>query len=153
LDLNPSSASDLSNAFWEAVTLEEGETPMVTALEYPESATVMEEIDLKSPAPNVAALKSPGPQLMFGNQDGSVWSPTPASAFPKKHAARETLLRSALMSPAKAAFAKPAVKPMKHSFVASPSPNDPFASFPSFSAVLSLEGSGLAIPPRVATAA
>jgi hypothetical protein len=148
LDLNPSSASDLSNAFWDAVTLE-GETPMVTALEYPESATVMEEIDLKSPAP---ALKSPGPQLMFGNQDGSVWSPTPASAVPKKHAARETLLRSALMSPAKAAFAKPAAKPVKHSFVASPSPNDPFASFPSFSAVLSLDG-GLAVPPRVAVAA
>jgi len=152
LDLNPSSASDLSNAFWEAVTFEEGETPMVTALEYPESATVMEEIDLKSPGPNVA-LKSPGPQLMFGNQDGSVWSPTPASAIPKKHAARETLLRSALMSPAKAAFAKPApVKPVKHSFVASPSPNDPFASFPSFSAVLSLGGNdgGLAFPPKAA---
>jgi len=135
------------------MTLQEGETPMVTALEYPQSATVMEEIDLKSPAPNVAALKSPGPQLMFGNQDGSVWSPSPASAVPKKHAARETLLRSALMSPAKAAFAKPAAaKPVKHSFVASPSPNDPFASFPSFSAVLSLDG-GLAVPPRVAVAA
>jgi len=152
LDLNPSSASDLSNAFWEAVTLEEGETPMVTALEYPESATVMEEIDLKSPAPNMA-LKSPGAQLMFGNQDGSVWSPSPASAVPKKHAARESLLRSALMSPAKAAFAKPVtVKPVKRSFIASPSPNDPFASFPSFSAVLSLEGSasGLAVPPKAA---
>lgn len=57
------------------------------------------------------------------------------------------------MSPAKAAFAKPAtVKPVKRSFIASPSPNDPFASFPSFSAVLSLEGSasGLAVPPKAA---
>jgi len=113
------------------------ETPMVTAREYPESAVAMEEID----------LKSPGPSLIFGVQDGSVWSPSVAAKKPT--AAREALLRSALMSPGKAAFAKP--KPVKHSLVASPSPSDPFASFPSFAAVLSLENEApgpLAVPPR-----
>jgi hypothetical protein len=116
---------------------------MVTALEYPESANVMEEIDLKSPA-----VKTPLPSLMFGVQDGSVWSPS----VPKKPtAAREFLLRSALLSPGKAAFAKPSK--VNRSFIASPSPNDPFASFPSFSAALSLGAaadtiSGLAFPPK-----
>lgn len=149
LDLEPQSANSLSNQFWDAMTLEEGETPMVTALEYPQSAELMEDVDLKSPAPAVKspapALKSPGPALMFGGQDGSVWSPS----VPKKSAARESLLRSALMSPGKAAFARP--KPVKRSYIASPSPNDPFASFPSFAAALSLETSQtgpLAYPPR-----
>lgn len=149
LDLEPQSANSLSNAFWESVTLE-GETPMVTALEYPESAVEMDEIDLKSPAPAIkspAMIKSPGPSLMFGVQDGSVWSP----GIPKKPAARETLLRTALMSPGKAAFTKP--PKVKHSVVASPSPNDPFAAFPSFAAVLSLDtathASGpIAYPPK-----
>ncbi|KAG2022404.1 hypothetical protein CC2G_000155 [Coprinopsis cinerea AmutBmut pab1-1] len=157
LDLEPQSATSLSNAFWDSMTLEEGDTPMVTALEYPESAVEMEEVDLKSPAPVLGnikspapALKSPGPALMFGTQDGSVWSPS----IPKKPAAREALLRTALMSPGKAAFPKPpAAGKVKHSVVASPSPNDPFASFPSFAAVLTLDtasqASGpLAYPPR-----
>jgi hypothetical protein len=143
LALEVQNDTELSNAFWNSMTLEI-ETPMVTALEYPESAVAMEEIDLKSPAP---AVKSPGPSLMFGIQDGSVWSPSVAK---KPTAARSALLRSALMSPGRAAFAKP--KPIKHSLVASPSPSDPFASFPSFAAVLSLEpsiaGASLAFPAR-----
>lgn len=126
--------AELSNAFWNAMTLE-GDTPMVTALEFPESASAgLMDVSLKSPAP---ALKSPGPALMFGVQDGSVWSPAP-----RKHAAREELRRNALMSPARAAFARP--KPVRHGLVASPSPSDPFAAFPSFAAVLSLDP--LAVP-------
>ena len=117
-------ATALSDAFWDAVSLEE--TPMVTALEYPESAMEMEEVNLKSPAPQV---QSPGPALIFGTQDGGVWTPS----APKPPAARETLLRSALMSPGKVAFAR-----VKRSNIASPSPNDPFASFPSFAAALTM---------------
>jgi len=142
LALEPQSTCSLSNEFWDSMTLE-GDTPMVTALEYPESADMMEDVDLKSPAPFV---KSPGPTtLMFAGQDGSVWSPS-AAAPKKPAAARESLLRSALMSPGKAAFAKP--KSIQRSYIASPSPHDPFASFPSFAAVLSVEGSPLAYPPR-----
>lgn len=139
----------LSDEFWNAVSLGvEGETPMVTALEYPESAMEMEEVDLKSPGPAMA-LKSPaaGPALTFGTQDGSVWSPSPAV---KQTPARESLLRSTLMSPGKAAFGR-----VKRSFIASPSPNDPFASFPSFAAVLTMAPSdpAIAYPAPVATAA
>lgn len=138
LALESQSTCSLSNAFWDSMTLE-SDTPMVTALEYPESADMMEDVDLKSPAP---VVKSPGPSLMFAGQDGSVWSP---SAPTKTTAARDALLRSALMSPGKAAFAKPKIQ---RSYIASPSPNDPFASFPSFAAVLSVEGSPLSYPPR-----
>ncbi|TEB32476.1 hypothetical protein FA13DRAFT_1731688 [Coprinellus micaceus] len=104
-------ATALSDAFWDA---------------YPESAMEMEEVNLKSPAPQV---QSPGPALIFGTQDGGVWTPS----APKQPAARETLLRSALMSPGKVAFAR-----VKRSNIASPSPNDPFASFPSFAAALTM---------------
>ncbi|KAF6761373.1 hypothetical protein DFP72DRAFT_1042219 [Ephemerocybe angulata] len=135
-------ATALSDAFWDAVTLE-SETPMVTALEYPESAMDMEEVNLQSP--NVA-MKSPGLGLVFGTQDGGVWSP---AAAPKQPAARESLLRSALMSPGKAAFTR-----VKRSYIASPSPNDPFASFPSFAAALTMAQSDPAItyPAPVAMA-
>lgn len=141
-------ATALSDAFWNAVSLE-AETPMVTALEYPESAMDtgmdMEEINLKSPG---VAAKSPAPALIFGTQDGGVWSPTPAA--PKQTAARESLLRSALMSPGKVAFGR-----VKRSYIASPSPNDPFASFPSFAAALTMAPSdpSIAYPAPVATAA
>lgn len=139
----------LSDEFWNAVSLgAEGETPMVTALEYPESAMELEEVDLKSPAPAMA-LKSPaaGPALTFGTQDGGVWSPAPAV---KQTPARESLLRSTLMSPGKVAFGR-----VKRSYIASPSPNDPFASFPSFAAALTMAPSDPAIsyPAPVATAA
>lgn len=117
----------LNEAFWNAVSLEVVESPMVTALEYPAPADDLEDIDLESP--DVAALKSPG--LMFANQNGEVWSP---SAKTSATAPRESLLRDALMSPGKVAFGR-----VKRSLIASPTPHDPFASFPSFSAVLSLE--------------
>lgn len=134
-------ATALSDAFWNAMSLEV-ETPMVTALEYPESAMDtgmdMEEIN----------LKSPGPALVFGTQDGGVWSPAPVA--PKQVPARESLLRSALMSPGKAAFGR-----VKRSYIASPSPNDPFASFPSFAAALTMAQSdpSIAYPAPAAKAA
>lgn len=134
-------ATALSEAFWDSMSLEE--TPMVTALEYPESAMDMEEVNLKSPAP---AVQSPGPALIFGTQDGTVWTPS----APKQPAARESLLRSALMSPGKVAFAR-----VKRSNIASPSPNDPFASFPSFAAALTMAQSdpALAYPAPAVMAA
>jgi len=138
------STSSLSNAFWNSMTLEE-ETPMVTALEYPESAVPMEDVSLQSPSfVKSPGVKSPMPSLMFGVQDGSVWAP---SAPVKKNPARENLLRSALMSPAKAAFSKP--RPVTRGIIASPSPNDPFAAFPSFAAALSMDASDIAVPSRV----
>lgn len=145
-------ASALSDAFWEAVSLG-GETPMVTAPEYPSSEVggmELEEVDFKSPA--LAALKSPPPSmpmLMFGNSLGEIWSPSfkqPAASTPR----RESLLRHALMSPAKVAF-----RAAKRSDFAAPSPNDPFAAFPSFAAALSMapSDSSIAYPAPIATMA
>lgn len=169
------SSSKLVDAFWQSVQLE-GETPMVTALEYPASADLV-DVDLKSPAP-VA------PSLTFGAADGSIWSPAVASApvaAPKSAAvlsvsnlkavpARESLLRAALLSPgvkssfgsARAMSSMSRGPPLRHADVASPSPRDPFASFQSFASAMSFgdiprsvdqADSLIAYPAPVATAA
>lgn len=140
------SSSKLVDAFWQSVTLE-GETPMVTALEYPASADLV-DVDLQSPAP-VA------PSLTFGAADGSIWSPTAAApvSTPKSAAilsvsnlravpARESLLRAALMSPGiKSSFGSARAlstrAPLRRADIASPSPHDPYASFQSFAAAMS----------------
>jgi hypothetical protein len=163
------SSSKLVDAFWESVTLE---TPMVTALEYPASADLV-DVDLQSPAP-VA------PSLSFGTQDGSIWSPTLSSApvVPKSAAllslsnikpvpARESLLRAALLSPgAKSSFGGARSMStrilLRRSEIASPSPHDPFASFQSFASAMSFgdvprsvdhADASIAYPAPVATAA
>jgi len=114
---------DLNQAFWQSVSLEEPESAYMTANEMPQS------------------LKSPGPELMFGNKDGSLWSPR----LPKKDIRRglgSAMGMSMPMSPAqRRAFSK--------GMVASPSPNDPFAAFPSFSvAIMSGMDGMIAYPPR-----
>jgi len=76
------------------------------------------------------AIKSP--RMMFGNQDGTVWSPRPSNR-----------LDNGFLSPA------PRKQRQSKGMVASPSPNDPYASFPSFTLALNNADSGvIAYPPR-----
>jgi len=116
--------SGLSQAFWEAFSLEEAEISadevMFTALEYPPSAVQ--------------------PQIMYANADGALWSP----ALPKPGAAVDRI-RESLMSPGNRSSISGIVR---QDFTA-PSPNDPFAVFPSFTAAM--EGNGaISYPSRVA---
>ncbi|KAG6919092.1 hypothetical protein DXG01_009345 [Tephrocybe rancida] len=111
---------DLESQFWQSVSLEEPESAYMTANEMPESVT------------------SPGPNIMFGSQDGQLWSPR----VPRKDVRRVLDADVPMLSPAqKRAFSK--------SMVASPSPNDPFAAFPSFSIAMmtGMDGS-VTYPPR-----
>jgi len=112
----------LSNAFWNSVSIESADGLMVTALEYPESAVEYEEkvdIDIRSASQ---------PPLMFAGADGLLFSP----GLPRPHA-RVEKLRESIQSPfvKKASFA-----PIARKVVTAPSPNDPFAAFPSFGAML-----------------
>ena len=112
--------SRLSDAFWNAVSLEESDDEvMYTALEYPSSGTV--------------------PQIMYGDADGAVWSP----ALPKPGAAVNRI-RESLMSSKRSSFGGF----VRKDFTA-PTPNDPFAAFPSFTAAMEVD-STIAYPSRVA---
>lgn len=139
----PLAMDSLTQAFWESVSLASAEQsasdmdePMVTALEYPESAVEYEEkldMTLRSAAQ---------PPLMYAGADGVLWSP----AVPKA-GARVERIRESLMSPAPAkTFER---KVVRRDFTA-PSPNDPFAAFPSFTAALVMDTSGIQYPPKVA---
>ncbi|KAF5385182.1 hypothetical protein D9615_000939 [Tricholomella constricta] len=111
----------LSQAFWQSVSLEEEpESAYMTANEMPEG------------------LKSPAPGIMFGDRDGSLWSPR----MPKKDMHRDLRAGMSVLSPAqRIAFSK--------GIIASPSPNDPFAAFPSFSIALASGMDGvITYPPR-----
>lgn len=140
LALESDSGSDrLSNAFWKSVTIdaESADQPMVTALEYPESAIEYEErldMDIRSASQ---------PPLMFAGADGVLFSP----GLPKPHARVEKLRES--LQP----VMSPGVKrtSIARKVVTAPSPNDPFAAFPSFGAVLEKAGLDTAItfPPQV----
>ena len=113
--------SRLSEAFWNAVSLEESDDEvMVTALEYPSSGVE--------------------PQIMYANADGALWSP----ALPKPGAAVNKI-RESLMSPGKRSSFGGIVR---KDFTA-PTPNDPFAAFPSFTAAMEVN-SAIAYPSRVA---
>ena len=73
---------------------------------------------------------------MFGGKDGALWSPQ--------------LRPEGMLSPGrKMAFNG---TQMKRSYIASPSPHDPFAAFPSFSVALQKGDSvgAVAYPPRAA---
>jgi hypothetical protein len=112
----------LTRAFWQSVSLEdEPESAYMTANEMPEG--------FKSPAPS---------GIMFGNKDGSLWSPR----VPNKDVRRGLVAEMSVLSPAqRIAFSK--------GMVASPSPNDPFAAFPSFSIALMGGMDGIiTYPPR-----
>ncbi|KAG6852545.1 hypothetical protein C0991_011006 [Blastosporella zonata] len=110
---------DLESQFWQSVSLEEPESAYMTANEIPESAA------------------SPVPNIVFGSADGQLWSPR----VPRKDVRRVIGADMPMLSPAqRRAFSK--------GMVASPSPNDPFAAFPSFSiSMLTLDGA-ITYPPR-----
>lgn len=131
LDLAPTQDSEeLSNAFWQSMTLESADEDgvMVTALEYPSSASALD-------VPMSALSHLPARvSLMFGGKDGALWSPQ--------------LRPEGMLSPGrKTAFNG---TQMKRSYIASPSPHDPFAAFPSFSVALQKGDSvgAVAYPPR-----
>ena len=120
--------SRLSEAFWKAVSLEEesgggDDEVMYTALEYPSSWAVP-------------------PQIMYGSADGAVWSP----ALPKPGAAVNKI-RESIMSPAgkRSSFGGSGI--VRKDFTA-PTPNDPFAAFPSFTAAMEVD-STITYPSRV----
>jgi len=133
--------SRLSQDFWQSLSLEEtprsDDESMVTALEYPESAVEYEgKMDMDT------CTQTSQPQVMYGSADGALWSP----AMPKPGATLGKI-RESLMSPGmKSGF----TKIVRKDFTA-PSPNDPFAAFPSFTAAIEMgswEGS-ITYPPRV----
>lgn len=111
----------LSQAFWESVSLEdEPESAYMTANE------------------TLGRIGSPAPEIMFGSKDGSLWTPQ----IPKK-AGLCSLDSMTVLSPAQR-------RALSKGMVASPSPNDPFAAFPSFSVALmsgAIDGI-IAYPPR-----
>jgi len=74
------------------------------------------------------------PQLMFGKQDGSLWSPRPNKREPRS-------FKDSMLSPAQRNV-------FKKGTVASPSPNDPKAAFPSFTVALMNMESAITYPPR-----
>jgi len=112
--------SRLNEAFWNAVSLEESDDEvMVTALECPSSAVE--------------------PQIMYASADGALWSP----AVPKPGAAASRI-RESLMSPGKRSSFSDIVR---KDFTA-PTPNDPFAAFPSFAAAMEVD-SPITYPSRV----
>jgi len=99
----------LNQEFWAAVTLED--TPAVGR-----------------------SLQSP--RLMFGTQDGTLWSPRP-----NKRESR-SIVNNGFLSPV------PRKQNLNKGTVASPSPNDPYASFPSFTLALNNMDGVIAYPPR-----
>jgi len=101
----------LSNAFWSSLTLEQ-----------PKSILLNKNENVRNAEPDVPI--SAEPQFTFGTRDGTLWSP----GLPR----RQTIA-DLLMSPG----ARNAFGPGSKELL-SPTPNDPFASFPSFAAVLSL---------------
>ncbi|KAG6901591.1 hypothetical protein C0995_010262 [Termitomyces sp. Mi166 len=125
----PTPASlDLETQFWDSLTLEEAE---------PESAYATANEILES----AVSVSSPVANIMFGSKDGQLWSPR----MSKKDIHRDRVLGvdigSALSPAQRKVFSK--------SMVASPSPNDPFAAFPSFTiAMMSGMDGNITYPPR-----
>lgn len=127
LESHSTDSDKLSNAFWNSVSLESesANAPMVTALEYPESAIEYEE------KMDIGIRSACQPPLMFAGADGVLFSP----GLPRPHARVERLRESIqqVMSPA---VERSTSAPIARKEVTAPSPNDPFAAFPSFGAVL-----------------
>jgi len=122
LDSDSTESDKLSNAFWNSVSVESANEPMVTALEYPESAVEYEE------KVDIGLRSASQPPLMFAGADGVLFSP----GLPKPHF-RVERLRESMMSPS---VKRSSFVPIARKEVTAPSPNDPFAAFPSFGAIL-----------------
>jgi len=129
LESGSAESDKLSNAFWNSVSIESAEEPMVTALEYPESAIEYEEkID-------IGIRSASQPTLMFAGADGVLFSPGLPNPRSRVDKLRESLQQ--VMSPS---VKKSSFIPIARKEVTAPSPNDPFAAFPSFGAVLEQVG-------------
>jgi hypothetical protein len=128
---------------------------MFTALEYPESAVLYE-------ATQDAQLESAtGPQILYAGADGvplpvpsvpsssslgldtPLWSP----GLPTRGLAARKI-RESLLSPA---VKRVSFRDVQRKDITAPSPNDPFAAFPSFAAALG--GSELRYPAPVVSRA
>lgn len=139
LDLEAPESARLSDAFWKAVSLEpdSADEPMVTALEYPQSAVNYEahqENEMRS---------ATQPQILYAGSDGvPLWSPRVPKAGAKVGKIRESLMSPAVQRP---------FLPVARREITAPSPNDPFAAFPSFAVALEQGGIDGAIqyPPPV----
>ncbi|KAF9471727.1 hypothetical protein BDN70DRAFT_887788 [Pholiota conissans] len=142
----PLAMDALTQEFWQSISLEPSasevsadlDEPMVTALEYPESAVEYEEkLDM--------TLRSARqPPLMYAGADGALWSPglpTPGAALGK--------IRESLMSPGVGKSFGRMSTIVRKDFTA-PSPNDPFAAFPSFGAAMAGAEGSIQYPARVA---
>jgi len=139
----PLAMDALTEEFWQSVSIqrsaESADEPMVTALEYPESAVEYEEkLDM-------VMRSASQPPLMYGNAEGAVWSP----GLPKPGATLGKI-RESLMSPGVGRSFGRMSTIVRKDFTA-PTPNDPFAAFPSFTVALERGGAEGAIqyPPRV----
>lgn len=128
--------SRLSQDFWQSLSFEEAEKTddqeMVSALDYPMSA-----VDYEGKMEMDTHMSQP--QVMYAGADGALWSP----GMPKPGAALDRI-RDSLMTPGK----KSKFGNILRKDVTAPSPNDPFAAFPSFTAAIEMEGS-ITYPPRV----
>jgi hypothetical protein len=113
------------------------ESPRIVITPQPGAASVSPESRLNEEfwaavtIEDAPAVKSP--RMMFGNQDGTVWSPRPGRR-----------LDNGFLSPAPA----PRKQRQSKGMVASPSPNDPYASFPSFTLALNNMDGVIAYPPQ-----
>jgi len=123
LALEPSESDKLNQAFWNSMCLDSADEVMVTALEYPESAVEFQEKQ------DMVDQGAAAPSLMYADASGALWSP----ALPRRGAAVNRI-RDSLMSPA---INKP-MRAVVRREVTAPSPNDPFAAFPSFAAALQM---------------
>lgn len=131
LESDSAGSDQLSNAFWNSVSVgpQSADEPMVTALEYPESAVDYEEkMDLEVRS----ALQ---PTLMFASGDGALFSP----GLPRAHA-RVEKLRGSIQELKSPSAKRTSFTPIARKEITAPSPNDPFAAFPSFGAVLENAG-------------
>ncbi|KAK2459555.1 hypothetical protein APHAL10511_008434 [Amanita phalloides] len=169
----------LSNAFWRSVSfqLEPGQEGALAPLAgnasvsdggFPESVTgsqpsVASDPDLggltlrMSPRPKIPQFEHTSrgarvPSLLFGRSDGSVWSPGPISSMSPGLTSPAPWSMAGLASP-RAGTRKNSSLAVPRSVVAAPSPNDPFAKFPSFAAVLEMDVPkapklGIKPPPR-----
>ena len=129
----------LSKDFWRSMSIHEPSSAqsdaMFTALEYPESAVIYE-------ATQEAQLESvDAPEVLYAGNDGvPLWSP----GLPRPGVAAAKI-RESLLSPA----VKKTFRTVARKEITAPSPNDPFAAFPSFAAVLEGGEGSLRFPAPV----
>jgi hypothetical protein len=151
----------LSDDFWRSMSLSEvpdiaidsaaDSEAMFTAQEYPvpESAVLYE-------ATQDAQLESAtAPQVLYAGSDGvplpcpsPLWSP----GLPRRGAAAQKIrdsLTMSMMSPGVGGMRRFSGLSVQRKDITAPSPNDPFAAFPSFAAALEGSDAGLAYPKPV----